>query len=107
MPPTTGPPGTTPQPVGKGLITRTIRNTVRSTMIVCVCHQVSDRDIQRQVDGGCDSFEALQFELGVSTGCGICRDCAEATFGRCASRAGQRTAARDTTAVVHWAGSAA
>jgi bacterioferritin-associated ferredoxin len=85
------------------LKTRTIRNTVPATMIVCVCHQVSDRDIQRQVDGGCDSFDALQFELGVSTGCGICRDCAEATFRRCASRSGARTAARDTTAVVHWA----
>ena len=68
-----------------------IRNTFRFTMIICICHQVSDRDIQRQVDVGCDSFSSLQYELGVSTGCGICRDCAEATFQRCVARSVARS----------------
>jgi bacterioferritin-associated ferredoxin len=49
-------------------------------MIVCVCHNVSDRDIKRQVRDGCSSFEALQFETGVSTCCGCCESCAREVF---------------------------
>ena len=49
-------------------------------MIVCVCHRVSDRDIEREVRHGCESFEALQDELRVATACGRCHDCARDTF---------------------------
>lgn len=49
-------------------------------MIICVCHRVSDRDIARVVREGCASFDELQFELSVATGCGACHDCAQATF---------------------------
>jgi bacterioferritin-associated ferredoxin len=49
-------------------------------MIVCICHRVSDHDIARAVREGCASFEALQFELGVGTGCGRCHECACETF---------------------------
>ena len=49
-------------------------------MIVCVCHRVSDRDIEREVRLGCDSFEELQDELRVATACGRCADCARDTF---------------------------
>jgi len=49
-------------------------------MIVCVCHRVSDRDIERVVRSGCDSFEALQADLRVATGCGRCHECARDTF---------------------------
>ena len=49
-------------------------------MIVCVCHRVSDREIKRQVRQGCTSFEALQFETGVSTCCGCCESCARDVF---------------------------
>ena len=49
-------------------------------MIVCVCHRVSDRDIEREVRHGCDSFEELQDELRVATACGRCADCARDTF---------------------------
>ena len=49
-------------------------------MIVCVCHRVSDRDIEREVGHGCDSFEELQDELRVATACGRCADCARDTF---------------------------
>lgn len=45
-------------------------------MIVCVCHRVSDRDIVRAVHNGCRSFEQLQDDLLVATGCGACRECA-------------------------------
>ena len=49
-------------------------------MIVCVCHRVSDRDIEREVRHGCASFEELQDELRVATACGRCGDCARDTF---------------------------
>ena len=49
-------------------------------MIVCVCHRVSDRDIEREVRHGCESFDELQDELRVGTGCGRCIDCARDTF---------------------------
>ena len=49
-------------------------------MIVCVCHRVSDRHIACAVRDGCASFEELQEELRVGTGCGACRDCARDTF---------------------------
>ena len=60
-------------------------------MIVCVCHRVSDRDIEREVRHGCDSFEALQDELRVGTGCGRCLECAHDTFD--VARASRTTAA--------------
>jgi bacterioferritin-associated ferredoxin len=49
-------------------------------VIVCVCHRVSDRDIEREVRHGCDSFEELQDDLRVGTACGSCTDCARDTF---------------------------
>ena len=49
-------------------------------MIVCVCHRVSDRDIEREVRHGCESFDELQDELRVGTACGSCTDCARDTF---------------------------
>lgn len=49
-------------------------------MIVCVCHRVSDRDIEREVRQGCHSFDELQDELRVGTACGTCTDCARDTF---------------------------
>ena len=49
-------------------------------MIVCVCHRVSDRDIEHEVRHGCGSFEELQDELRVGTACGRCTDCARDTF---------------------------
>jgi bacterioferritin-associated ferredoxin len=51
-------------------------------MIVCVCHRVSDRDIAHAVKAGCGSFDELQDELRVATGCGACNDCARQTFER-------------------------
>ncbi|MGH8782513.1 (2Fe-2S)-binding protein [Paraburkholderia sp.] len=60
-------------------------------MIVCVCKSVSDRKIRASIAQGVDSFDELQFELGVATCCGKCeesvRDVMEQT-GVCASRCG-------------------
>ncbi|WP_296660541.1 (2Fe-2S)-binding protein [Paraburkholderia sp.] len=43
-------------------------------MIVCVCKSVSDRKIRASIAEGTDSFDDLQFELGVATCCGKCEE---------------------------------
>jgi bacterioferritin-associated ferredoxin len=58
-------------------------------MIVCVCHDVSERDIAREAASGCCSFKALQEELMVGKGCGACVPCAKETFAQ------HRSLARD------------
>jgi bacterioferritin-associated ferredoxin len=57
-------------------------------MIICVCHRVSDRDIAREVRGGCCSFETLQDDLRVGTACGACADCAREVFHAASGAAG-------------------
>ena len=49
-------------------------------MIVCVCNNVSDRDIAREAANGCPTFGQLQMRTGVAAGCGACHDCAHETF---------------------------
>jgi bacterioferritin-associated ferredoxin len=49
-------------------------------MIVCLCHRVSDRDIQRAVASGVRCFEVLQDETRVASSCGCCHDCARDVF---------------------------
>lgn len=44
---------------------------------VCVCNGVTDRDIQRAVDEGCDSLDALAARTGCGSTCGCCREYAE------------------------------
>ncbi|WP_207000609.1 (2Fe-2S)-binding protein [Trinickia mobilis] len=43
-------------------------------MIVCVCKSVSDRKIRAAIAEGVDTFDELQFELGVATCCGKCEE---------------------------------
>jgi bacterioferritin-associated ferredoxin len=60
-------------------------------MIVCVCKSVSDRTIRASIEEGMDSFDELQFELGVATCCGKCEESVRdvmAKSGVCASRCG-------------------
>lgn len=45
-------------------------------MIVCVCRRISEQQIHQAAAEGAVSLECLQFELGVSTQCGQCADCA-------------------------------
>jgi len=49
-------------------------------MIVCLCHRVSDRDIQRAVASGVRCFEVLQDETRLASSCGCCHDCAREVF---------------------------
>lgn len=46
-------------------------------MIVCVCHNISDREIRQAVDLGLSSMAELRRDLGVATCCGKCRSCAK------------------------------
>ncbi len=49
-------------------------------MIICVCHRVSDRDIARAVQAGCDSFAELQQHTRAGTTCGRCLEHAQDSF---------------------------
>jgi bacterioferritin-associated ferredoxin len=49
-------------------------------MIVCLCHRLSDRDIQRAVACGTRCFEVLQDETRLASSCGCCHDCAREVF---------------------------
>jgi bacterioferritin-associated ferredoxin len=49
-------------------------------MIVCVCQNISERDIARAVSRGCNSFKALQDELHVGKNCGACLCAAREAF---------------------------
>ncbi len=53
-----------------------------STMIVCLCQRVSDRDIARHARNGM-SFDEIQLELGVATQCGCCGECARDIVSQC------------------------
>jgi bacterioferritin-associated ferredoxin len=59
-------------------------------MIICICQNVSERDIARAVSEGCRSFSALQEELEIGQACGTCLCSARASF------AEQRAACRET-----------
>ncbi|MEO7496387.1 MAG: (2Fe-2S)-binding protein [Massilia sp.] len=46
-------------------------------MIVCVCNNISDREIRQAVDLGITSMAELRRDLGVATCCGKCASCAK------------------------------
>ena len=46
-------------------------------MIVCVCNNISDREIRQAVDLGITSMDELRRDLGVATCCGQCASYAE------------------------------
>lgn len=49
-------------------------------MYVCVCHAVTDRDIECAVAEGCCSLRELREQLGVGQTCGRCARCARETM---------------------------
>lgn len=58
-------------------------------MIVCVCHNVSDRKIRQAVREGVTSMPQLRDELKVGTCCGKCHSCAKTVL-RESLEAGER-----------------
>jgi bacterioferritin-associated ferredoxin len=49
-------------------------------MIVCLCHRISDRQIQQAVKDGVRDFEELQDDTCIARNCGCCEDCARQVF---------------------------
>ncbi len=50
------------------------------SMVICVCQNISEKDIAKAVAGGCRSFAALQERLEVGTCCGTCECAARETL---------------------------
>lgn len=46
-------------------------------MIICVCHNVSDRKIRQAVNEGVTTMPELREQLKVGTCCGKCHSCAK------------------------------
>ena len=46
-------------------------------MIVCVCNNISDREIRQAVELGLRTMDELREQLGVATCCGQCAECAQ------------------------------
>ncbi len=55
-----------------------------TSMIVCVCRRISDREIARHARAGL-GFDEIQFELGVATQCGQCEGCARDVVAQCSA----------------------
>ena len=43
-------------------------------MYVCICNNVTDKQIRRAIAGGAQSVQCLRDELGVASQCGSCLD---------------------------------
>jgi bacterioferritin-associated ferredoxin len=46
-------------------------------MIVCVCNNISDREIRQAAELGLSTMAELRDDLGVATCCGKCASCAK------------------------------
>lgn len=56
-------------------------------MYVCLCQAVKEAEVRQAVASGVDDVEQLAERLGVGTGCGSCREFAEALIEECAEDA--------------------
>ena len=61
-------------------------------MYVCLCQAVKEADVRQAVASGVDDVEQLAEHLGVGTGCGSCRDYAQALIDDCAEEVNVRAA---------------
>ena len=59
-------------------------------MIVCLCHRISDRDIERAVQAGARSFDQFQDDTCIARNCACCDDCAREVFDAACAKAGGR-----------------
>lgn len=69
-------------------------------MYVCICNQVTDREIRGAVHLGVSTLDELAETLGVGTCCGRCRECAHEVL--CESVAKAAPAAVPRTSVVQF-----
>ncbi len=52
-------------------------------MIVCVCNNVSDKNIRHAVASGATSMSELRADLDIGTCCGKCVSCARSVLREC------------------------
>ena len=52
-------------------------------MYVCVCRAITEKQIQKAVEGGTETFKDLRLSLGVANLCGKCGNCAKRSFEKC------------------------
>ena len=45
-------------------------------MYICICNAITEKAVRECARQGACSVDQLAFELGVGSGCGRCRDCA-------------------------------
>jgi bacterioferritin-associated ferredoxin len=63
-------------------------------VIVCLCHRISDRDIERAAREGVPDFDALQDDTCIARNCACCEETAREVFARAlAERSAQEAAA--------------
>ena len=46
-------------------------------MYICLCNAITEKAVRECAQRGACSVDQLTFELGVGSGCGRCRDCAD------------------------------
>lgn len=51
-------------------------------MYICICHVVTERDIEQAVQSGVTRFQDLAHRLHVAQKCGTCAKCARECFNR-------------------------
>jgi bacterioferritin-associated ferredoxin len=52
-------------------------------MIVCICNNISEREIRQAVDLGLKSMPELHRDLGIASCCGKCGSCAKQVLRDC------------------------
>lgn len=72
-------------------------------MIVCLCHRISDRDIERAVREGVSCFDQLQDDTRVASSCGCCHDCAREAFDAALQARGDAAAGARVIPLLHHA----
>jgi bacterioferritin-associated ferredoxin len=53
------------------------RGSTEGLVYVCICNQITDREIHGAAHLGIETLDELAETLGVGTCCGRCRDCAQ------------------------------
>jgi bacterioferritin-associated ferredoxin len=59
-------------------------------MIVCVCHNVSDRAIRAAMTAGAESLSEIRAQLNVGNCCGKCLPCAKTLVRECREESATR-----------------
>ncbi|MBJ7900208.1 MAG: glycoprotein [Cyanobacteria bacterium RI_101] len=55
-------------------------------MYVCICHAITEKDIQKATDQGVVSLQELSQHTGVGTQCGACLSHSQEVMRRCRRR---------------------